>query len=405
MQYRGLVDQHIPLKLPLEDPVQLFSYGDKIHRFGCVTIETAILQGWKFQLFGPTLNLNKSFAGSVGGNAIDKLVFLSNLAKQLRESTTVVFIDAFDVVVQRSPASSLPDALDASQVMFGAESNCYPFKRVDHGYHCNIFQGDAYLNTRKHAPHNGGGGPFLPGEIRPVGCILQDSLMPNSSLDPSTCYLNSGMSTGRVAGYRSLVTAVSEIMGVLPSVCLEDQGIISWLYGNQMTPLKLDYNSTIFGNVRNVHSVFNDSTCLWELHSPYSRHVSIPTFLHHNGPKTDISMFRNKLVECIFDKNHDRYLAYMTNATFYLDGVETKFSDYCSGHYSPDPYRSHPDGTLLICHKVIYLFTNATIRAFPNIGVFASWGHDLSQVVRVNCDALGKIPEGSPMETRPSGLK
>lgn len=400
MQFRGVVDQNVLMTLPLHDEVQLFSYGDKIHRLACITIETAILHGWKFQMIGPTLKLNKTFGA--GGSSNDKLVILSNLARQLPERTNVIFVDAFDVIAQRGPAS-LPNAatsFNTSLVTFGAESNCYPFKRVDHGYHCERFQGALYLDSHKHNPHNGGGGPFQPGEIIPLGCMLQDNLMPSSSADPFARYLNSGMSTGRVAGYRNLVKAISELMEDLPLICMEDQGIISWLYGNQVTPLALDYNSTLFGNVRNVNTVFNESTCLWDLHSPFSPHAYTPTFLHHNGPKTDLSAFRNRLVECMFRRDHDGYLAFIAKATFYLDGIETKFNSVCSGHLDPDPYRIHPEGTLLVCSKEIFLFTNSTIRAFPNIGIFASWGHELSQVVRIDCDALGRWPLGKPMEER-----
>jgi hypothetical protein len=88
-------DVHINLPLK-EETYQLFSFADKISRLGCISIETAILSGWKYQLLGPTLKFK-----TLGGQKnTDKLIIFGTLAKNLPPKTVVFFADAFDVVFQ-----------------------------------------------------------------------------------------------------------------------------------------------------------------------------------------------------------------------------------------------------------------------------------------------------------------
>ena len=148
--------QNLSISYPLfNETHQIFSYSDKISKLGCVSIETALLAGWKYQLLGPSMQFN-----SLGVRNNDKLLVFGQIARDLPPDTVIFFVDAFDVIFQDNYRATIKMSQHLSnnsndRVIYSGESNCYPYKRVDGAYHCELMQGAEYLNLWKHRPNNG----------------------------------------------------------------------------------------------------------------------------------------------------------------------------------------------------------------------------------------------------------
>jgi hypothetical protein len=167
-----------------------------------------------------------------------------------------------------------------------------------------------------------------------------------------------------------------------------------------MAPIGLDYEATVFGSARSTNYVFDEQACKWMIEDPSWHPDSLkttPMFLHHNGPKVNMMRYRDKLFECKFKGDIDKYHEFMRNQTFFMDGKEVLFTDVCKGSLSPDPYRVQVENTLLKCSREVFLYTNGTRRTFPNVDIFTSWGYSFDNVVTISCPALMRIPEGAPM--------
>lgn len=85
--------------LPVNDVVQLFGYVDKINRLNCMSMYSAALVGWKYQLFGPSI-FNSTLPGLE--NKFNKLVVYAAIAKSLAPETITIFADSMDVSFQRN---------------------------------------------------------------------------------------------------------------------------------------------------------------------------------------------------------------------------------------------------------------------------------------------------------------
>jgi hypothetical protein len=264
-------------------------------------------------------------------------------------------------------------------------------------------QGKEYLDQFKGRAFNGAGGLFADNEIRPYGCSLMDKLVPERMKKTFHRYLNSGLILGHSSYFRAVANATVALLRAIPAKCIDDQGIASWVMVQNMAPIALDYEATVFGSVRSTNYVFDDNSCKWMIedsswHPENAR--TTPMFLHHNGPKVNMLRYRDKMFECKFKGDVDKYHMFMKNQTFYMDGKEVLFTDVCKGNLSPDPYRTQPENTLLKCAREIFLYSNGTRRSFPNVDIFVSWGYSFDNVVTISCPALMRIPEGAPMKMK-----
>ena len=150
------------------DKVHLFGFADRVadrESELCISIESALLNGWTYQLIGPTVPLRKTFmsrsrkSGGGQGQRFDekalKIFTLSLLMDVLPSDAVLVFVDAMDVLFQRN-VSEFVAAVAASRliaggvVLYGAEKNCWPFSRTNKKtYHCPLMQGEQWKPTGK----------------------------------------------------------------------------------------------------------------------------------------------------------------------------------------------------------------------------------------------------------------
>jgi hypothetical protein len=257
--------------------------------------------------------------------------------------------------------------------------------------------------------NKGGGGAFGPDDVRPYGCILQDRLVPAGFENSHNRYLNTGLSVGVASLYGTIWNATADLLNTLPALCLDDQGVMQWLMVQKSAPISIDYNISVLGSVRLTNFYFDEAKCLWRIDKrdasidyDFNQHKS-PALLHHNGPKTAVSKFRDRIVECMFRNDHEKYVDFMANKTFFIDGIEKRFVDVCNGTNSPDPLRARAEGSLISCTREIFCLLNGTKRSIPNMDVFTSWGFDLSQVEHVPCVVLQIIPSGEPLGMKTNG--
>ena len=68
--------------------------------------------------------------------------------------------------------------------------------------------------------------------------------------NPKIIYFNSGVSVGTAGLYRKLFQKAVQSTLELPSLCLEDQGILGWLYASKELPISLDFNSELLSTTQ-----------------------------------------------------------------------------------------------------------------------------------------------------------
>lgn len=376
--------------------VQIFAYADKVSRMGCMSIETAILSGWKYNLVGPDLPI------SYGGGGLNNKIYAMSLVSEVIDgASTIVYADAFDVIYQGSKRDFVSQAkrvsADSSKVVYSAENNCYPFRRVDKNFYCEFMSGADYVNS--HVGFHGEGGPFREGDMRPLACAKLDDLVPPKHSETVNRYLNSGLSYGTASYFKQLANATDYLYKNIPPSCQDDQAVLSWLMATKTLPITLDYASALFGSHYNMDYEFDYARCLWR----NTQDSSHPSVIHHNGPKHKFAIHRQQLVQCKFKDNAAAYEAFMDKSTFTLNGETKKFSEVCTGEFDPEPSHSAiPNNTPIKgdCSKETYMYQNHTLRFFPSLAVFVSWGLDFSEVKGVSCSIINSIPLGPPMAAK-----
>jgi hypothetical protein len=349
---------------PLSDHVQLFAFSDKINENVCVSIESALLSGWKYQLIGPTVSFLKK-AGSLDGKA-NKIFMLSLLLGVLPKDSILVFADAMDIVFQRS-AQEFEEALKSSKVsekyvLFSAEKNCWPFNRSNKKtYHCPLMQGTKWRPDSKE--------PAL-------GCKLQAELYEKTisggvstgasrSGSPAPplerpMFLNSGLSVGFVEQYRAIAAKSIDMTTTLPSLCLDDQGLLAWQMvsasttsttssvsseGKQNeTRISLDYGSEFFASLNDRDVTFDSAdgfAKVWKYTDKSKDNTTVvPFMLHHNGNgKRDVVRGRdlyNHTSGLIVDwkRKHKGLdvVQELARGRLFVDGIERKYEEVCGNH-------------------------------------------------------------------------
>ena len=345
-------DQDFSFWVHLNDSLQLFAFSDKVNEDVCISVESALMAGWTYQLVGPTVTIPKH-------NGLDakslKIHVLAILLSSLPKQTTLVFADAMDVLYQQ-PASDFLKYLmkytkyDDGYIIFSSEKNCWPFNRSNKKtYHCPLMQGLQWkANTNEPA----------------LGCKLEESRY-NSVKDRKTfnlnqskewieeksIYLNSGLSVGIVSNYSKVISKSNEMINSLPSLCIDDQGLLAWqMVHSDNPPITLDYSSYIFASLNNREFYFDENDGLLKLWK-YENHqnignqidnmtlemITIPFMIHFNGNGKAENAFnktRDKVINWKRNKYGDKFTQdlLLKNGNFYVDGIRKKYEDVCSKH-------------------------------------------------------------------------
>lgn len=373
------------IEYPLEsDSLQLFGFAHKITELMCMTVESAALSGWKFQLVGPTIELLHEYGFE--SNKENKIFVLEHIVRHIREDVTILFVDSFDTYFQDSPSefSANLDLLNLpkSSVLFNAEQNCFPARRFNKGIgsYCEMVQGMDYITNelektrRKPKYTNPGNGPFISGEPIPSLCQAQLEATPQQYVHSKNKYLNSGLSVGQAAAYRTLLNQLWSLLNTtIPVRCQDhftgDQSWISYLYvhNNNNKPHRnifLDYNFSLFGNAGWNLFVEDEASGHWVLKvedsdegrdtqsvdksnivmtaAPLltttttttiasSRHHPHPSVIHSSGGAKYMRAFRTSRLKRKFGRNSIDYDSFLNESVVYVDGRETRLGTLC-GH-------------------------------------------------------------------------
>eukprot|EP01035_Chromulina_nebulosa_P034396 gene34396-46138_t len=133
----------LSLPLPLaNDSVQLVAFATTVNSNLCLSMETALLSGWKYQLFGPTLGQHFSKKLHRGTSYLEKLAVLQALAEGLSPDSVILWADAYDVIYQGDARDFLPryrnllaqrgvqGSAEGNLTVFNAEQKCSPYKNL-----------------------------------------------------------------------------------------------------------------------------------------------------------------------------------------------------------------------------------------------------------------------------------
>ena len=315
-----------------QERIQLFGFADRIadrESELCISIETALLAGWKYQLIGPTVSIARPIS-STSSSRFDekalKIFSLSLLMDALPADVIIVFADAMDVLFQRNATEFANELLQSSRfkdgaILYGAEKNCWPFRSVAHSRLTHplpltspsyllthpsylLTQHSSYLltplmtylsRTNKktyHCPLMQGTNWKPDGKEPGLACKLQDKVYEtylnknrisssntsNSSTggiqgnkgnilrEERSIYLNSGLSVGVVANYSKLVKKSNEMVNTMPHLCIDDQGLVAWqMVTSDVPTIALDYTSMLLGSLNNRKMKFDDNDGLMKL--------------------------------------------------------------------------------------------------------------------------------------------
>lgn len=334
---------------PLQDKLQLFGYASEINHAVCVTMETAALAGWTFQLVGPSLDTPTLPLISSADKKQAKLYVLRSIVTSLPPDTFVVFSDTFDMSFQTSMEyfSSRMSTLHKTKaaegkIIYGTESNCWPFKRVSDDFYCPLMQGEEYLQAHK-GEYVAGVNSDQDSDPRPLGCHKQIEAAPHGA--NRFIYLNSGISVGSALSYRTFLDILFTVWDELPDTCREDQGAVAWVMVNSSAsttsggpPIVLDYELALFLNHYESHLAFDQSQGAWVLDAATLKdfnYFPLSPVIHHAGDKSDHTRFRDALFRHAFLGNHLKRDAFFKNATIYVDGVEKNLYATCKAHLHP----------------------------------------------------------------------
>lgn len=334
----------VAVPLPLNDSIQLFGFATHINDAVCSTLETASLAGFTFQLLGPTIDTSAFKIGKgENGKKLSKLVVLRSIANALPSETVLLFADTFDMTFQDSFSSftarynELKSVLQ-HKVVFGTESNCWPFMRLSEDYRCPLMQGDAYLKANAGKYVVGTHMDSKPDALLSLTCQGQVDKVPNPFRASRQKFLNSGLSIGSASSYKELIEFAWSKLNTIPEICVnDDQAVFGWMFGSNTTSregqIVLDYSQTFFLNKYENHLIFNKTCGAWtfdrDVFINNSNFAKVSPIIHHAGDKQDHKRFRDALFHHKFMGDVERRDAFLKSAIVYIDGIPNSLFATC----------------------------------------------------------------------------
>ena len=317
--------------------LHLVAFSNKIIRESCVSMETALLAGWTYNLVTTFTAANASRAGANGEKTLKLYALKDFLASQhVHDQDIVLFADAYDVVFQGTATSFVASVMGdrrrvpwdvRTTLVFNAEDFCHPFICCSASYRCPLTQGVEYLKR-----------PNV--NNTPYACELQSArahARASSTLLHTVekgvkrpiMFLNSGVSLGAVGIYRKFIDRALAMVATLPPLCHDDQGVVAWMYARDPVPVTLDFASTVLATSQ-VHVLkdytFNNATGMWQ-----HRNGASPFLIHFAGSKRAYAAYKKSVHNW-----HKRRLggtaairAFLRNQTITIDGEQRPFFTVC----------------------------------------------------------------------------
>jgi len=320
----------------LKDKIQLFGFSDKINVELCLSIKTALLSGFQYQLIGPNVidSVITKLHNKVFG-PFTKWIALSAVIEKLPENVLIIHADSFDVFYQMDPNDFYNKYNEflrendeyQNKIIFNSELNCWPYKRYNKVYRCLKHSGDTFYNF--HAKNRLRLFYKDNKEENPLGCEIQENISKEKNL-PKNKYLNSGVSLGLVSSYRNLMAEFWHEISKSPLGCIDDQGLMGWLYITNKGNVTLDYYGHLVDHILRQNFAFDDQKGMFKKYIPKNdnkdyKNYSYPLLIHHSGDKRNyVYMFKtlSKWIETNKPKLED-------TGTLYVNGVKKKYSEVC----------------------------------------------------------------------------
>ena len=290
----------------------------------CYSIETAILSDITYSLHTTYNTSAISNSNKTISPILQKVLAYNDAINDMDDNQLVLFADAFDVIFQddlhrlmdKVNHMNQSDVWDYSNtVLYNAEANCI----INDKYKCILTQGKEYLmNDSNHKTAD--------------SCNLQILKAPETKRDDNyryrNIYMNSGVSIGTVGHYRTIFKrAIKDIME-LPQACLEDQGILAWLYASNQIPVSLDYNSTLLSTTQlyELSSMRFNENGKWEnIHTG-----NAPSVIHFAGSEKVLEVYWWKIRKWYRDKVGTReYRKKLQKAFVIKNGYRVPYHDVC----------------------------------------------------------------------------
>jgi len=322
------------IDVPLNDKVQLFGFSNKVNVELCLSIKTALLSGFQYQLVGPDVidNISKKLTHSIFSRCLVKWIVVSAIIEKLPENIFIIVADTFDVTYQMDPNNFyekykqfLNDNKDyEDKIIFNSELNCWPY-RYDNNYRCLKHSGEHFYNLYAENSLRF----FKQDNIKkenPIGCQIQEKISKERKL-PSNKYLNAGVSLGLVSNYRNLMLPFWNEISNSPLGCIDDQGVMGWLYGTKQANISLDYEGKLVEHVLYQNFDFDEKEGIFRNSlTTDDKKYNYPLLVHHSGDKRKyVYMVRS------FSKwrETNKHQIIDNNSTFYINGIEKKYLDVC----------------------------------------------------------------------------
>ena len=302
----------------------------------CYSIETAILSDITYSLHTTYNTSAISNSNITISPLVQKILAYNDAINDMDDNQLVLFADAFDVIFQGNLHRLINKVNHMNQsnvwdysktVLYNSEPNCHPFNVINDKYKCILTQGKDYLmNDSNHKTSD------LRNSV-PKGCNLQILKAPESTRNTDiryrNIYMNSGVSIGTAGHYRAIFKrAIKDIME-LPQTCLEDQGILAWLYASNQIPVSLDYDATLLSTTQLyvLSSMrFNETEGAWK--NIYNGNA--PSVIHFAGSKRALEAYWWKIRKWYRDKvGATEYRKRLGNSYVYKNGYRVPFHDIC----------------------------------------------------------------------------
>ena len=331
-----LIASDIDVQTSQHRKLHLIAFSSRIIRESCVSMETALLSGWSYNLLTKFTAPNASRAGANGEKTLKLYAYQDILdSRHVAPNDLIIFVDAYDVIFQGNIATFVA-SISGNQkhvdwdlqktLVYNAEDFCHPFVCCSASYRCPLTQGVEYLKN-----------PIA--NNTPYACQLQIGRAPLTSrtftmergIKRPVVFLNSGVSLGMASVYKKFIDHTIDMVTALPPLCHDDQGVVAWMYAKEQTnyPVTLDYTSTVLATTQ-VHVLkdykFDNVTGVWK-----HRNGAKPSLIHFAGSKRAYNAYRKALFNW-----HRRRLggtaaikAFFRNQTVTVDGVQQPFYNVC----------------------------------------------------------------------------
>jgi hypothetical protein len=141
--------------------------------------------------------------------------------------------------------------------------------------------------------------------------------------------MNSGVALGTVGHYRTIFQKAIKDINELPQTCLEDQGILAWLYANNQIPVSLDFHSTLLmaSQLYMLSSYkFNDTDGTWT----HIETGNTPSVIHFAGSIRALKAYWSKIRKWHRKKlGAKEFRKKFRNSYVHKNGYRVPYHDVC----------------------------------------------------------------------------